>query len=124
MADSKKDNKSTQSSYRDLMEAPFSGLHYLNEVPGIYSCLNCKTELFSSRDKFHAGSGWPAFDESRPEAIKLKNTKQLPGKAAHCNTCDTFLGTYIKGEDFTEKNQRYNINSEALYFTADRKEEL
>ncbi len=119
-----KEDKRKKFNYRDLMEPPFSGLHYLSEVPGIYSCHKCKTDLFSSRAKFHAGSGWPSFDESRPNAVKLIPTDELPGMAAHCNNCMAFLGTYIKGENFTEKNQRYNVNSDALYFRVDRNEEL
>lgn len=99
------------------MEAPFSGLHYLNESPGIYSCKQCGEELFYSEDKFHCGSGWPAFDDCNEEVVKLISSDEKRGKVVICSNCEGFLGTFIEGEEFTPKNRRYNINSIALSFS-------
>lgn len=99
------------------MEAPFSGLHYLNESPGIYFCKRCGEEVFYSEDKFHSGSGWPSFDDCNAETVSMVTTEERPGKAVLCKNCNAFLGNYIVGEGFTNKNKRFNINSIALKFS-------
>lgn len=111
----KKDEEMRREQVR-VMEEPFSGLHYINEVQGTYRCRVCKADLFSSEAKFHSGSGWPTFDDSYKGSTELRFIDKLPGKAVHCADCGEFLGTYITGEDFTSKNQRYNINSRSLDF--------
>ena len=40
-------------------EPPFSGAHYHNHAPGEYRCVCCGALLFSSKDKYDSGSGWP-----------------------------------------------------------------
>ncbi len=96
------------------MDTPFMGIYYLMESPGTYHCDNCSALLFDAEDKFHCGSGWPAFDACVDNAIRLEETDLIPGKAVYCKSCNSFLGTFISGESFTDKNKRYNINSSAL----------
>ncbi len=40
-------------------ERPFSGIYYYLKESGIYSCVSCKNELFSSEEKYSFGTGWP-----------------------------------------------------------------
>ena len=42
-------------------EAPFSGKYLDNKEIGVYRCVCCNEELFSSEHKYDAGSGWASF---------------------------------------------------------------
>ena len=45
-------------------EAPFAGKFYKNFESGMYHCVACGQELFSSDTKFDSDCGWPSFDNS------------------------------------------------------------
>lgn len=42
-------------------EAPFSGAYWNHHEDGMYHCVVCGKDLFSSSDKFDSGTGWPSF---------------------------------------------------------------
>src|SRR5579864_2962381 len=42
-------------------EPAFSGKYVNNHAAGIYACVCCGEELFSSQTKFNSGTGWPSF---------------------------------------------------------------
>ena len=42
-------------------ERAFTGIYEHNKEPGVYRCVCCGTELFSSDTKYDSGSGWPSF---------------------------------------------------------------
>jgi methionine-R-sulfoxide reductase len=42
-------------------EPPFSGEYYNNKADGIYYSVASGAPLFSSKDKFESGTGWPSF---------------------------------------------------------------
>uniref|UniRef100_T1I4J1 peptide-methionine (R)-S-oxide reductase n=1 Tax=Rhodnius prolixus TaxID=13249 RepID=T1I4J1_RHOPR len=44
-------------------ERPFSGKYNKTTDQGIYSCIVCGLELFSSDTKYDSGCGWPAFND-------------------------------------------------------------
>ncbi|XP_058810493.1 methionine-R-sulfoxide reductase B1-like isoform X3 [Phymastichus coffea] len=59
-------------------ERPFSGCYNKFNGKGIYVCIVCGQELFSSKNKFDSGCGWPAFNEVLDQGrIVLKKDTSL-----------------------------------------------
>ena len=87
---------------------------------GTYYCAGCDAELFTSKEKFDARCGWPAFfDSSKHENIKtLRDTSFGTVRIeVRCNVCDGHLGHVFTGEGFdTPTDQRYCINGKVLKF--------
>ena len=42
-------------------ERAFTGEYWNNHKKGIYKCVVCNEDLFTSETKFDSGSGWPSF---------------------------------------------------------------
>src|SRR5260221_50088 len=42
-------------------ERAFTGPYWNNHEPGVYRCVACGLDLFSSDTKFDSGTGWPSF---------------------------------------------------------------
>ena len=55
---------------------PFTGENDNFYEQGTYICWRCNQPLFSSKNEFDAGCGWPSFDESLPNAIKHVEEEQ------------------------------------------------
>jgi peptide-methionine (R)-S-oxide reductase len=55
----------TEEQYRVTQEKgterPFTGQYYRSTDEGVYACVCCGQELFSSETKYDAGCGWPSF---------------------------------------------------------------
>lgn len=97
-------------------EAPFKGIYTNNHAQGEYNCRRCNARLFESDAKFDSGSGWPAFDDAIPGAVK-----EIPDKDGYrveivCANCEGHLGHVFKGEGFTPKQTRHCVNSISLTF--------
>ena len=57
-------------------EPPFSGEFYNHKNSGLYLCICCGAELFSSVDKYDSGTGWPSFKDTLSNQ-NIKETEDL-----------------------------------------------
>ena len=50
-------------NFLTIVEVSFENKYYDNFDEGIYCSIASETPLFSSKDKFDAGNGWPSFSK-------------------------------------------------------------
>lgn len=100
-------------------ERPFSGEYNNFYKPGIYVCRRCDNPLYTSKTKFDAGCGWPAFDDHFAGAVKEVNSPFSIWTEIECAKCGAHLGHVFKGEGFTPNNIRECVNSLSIKFVPD-----
>jgi len=103
-------------------EAPFSGEYDDFYVDGTFICRKCNAPLFSSKAKFDAGCGWPAFDENFPDAVKRLPDSDGARVEIVCANCAAHLGHVFEGERLTDKDTRHCVNSLSIKFISKEKE--
>ncbi len=98
-------------------ERPFTGKFVNNKEHGIYTCKRCDAPLYKSEDKFESDCGWPSFDNAIEGAVK--EIPDADGRRVEiiCNNCGGHLGHVFRGENMTNKNIRYCVNSISMNFT-------
>lgn len=97
-------------------EQPFKGEYDDFYLEGTYICRRCNLPLFSSRSKFDAGCGWPAFDGHYPLALKRIADPDEYRTEIECANCSGHLGHEFLGENLTTANTRECVNSLSILF--------
>lgn len=99
-------------------EAPYSSP--LNKIhdKGIFACVCCDLSLFSSKQKFDSGTGWPSFwapiakanvSETVDNSLSETRTEVL------CARCDAHLG-HVFDDGPEPTGLRYCMNGVAMKF--------
>lgn len=105
---------------QNATEKPFSGKYDQFDEDGIYVDIVSGEPLFSSKDKYDAGCGWPSF--TRPiQKIELTEKEDLsipsrPRVEVRSQVADSHLGHVFTDGPVEEGGLRYCINSAALRF--------
>ncbi len=103
----------------EATEPPFKNKYWDNHEIGLYVDIVTGEPLFTSKDKFDSGTGWPCF--SRPLSTSnliFKEDQKMwsPRTEVRSRLGDSHLGHVFNDGPADSGGQRYCINSASLRF--------
>lgn len=103
----------------DGTEAPFENEYYNNKRDGIYVDIVSGEPLFSSRDKYDSGTGWPSYTQPiKDDAVIMKEDRALFQSRVEVRSkgANSHLGHVFDDGPRDKGGKRYCMNSAALRF--------
>ena len=100
-------------------EAPFTGEYVNNHHQGVYKCPCCGLDLFSSKDKFDSGTGWPSFTKpiDKDNIASTEDSSHFMRRIeVHCPRCGAHLG-HVFDDGPAPTGQRFCMNGASMNFT-------
>ncbi|MDR0384285.1 MAG: peptide-methionine (S)-S-oxide reductase MsrA [Christensenellaceae bacterium] len=104
---------------QNATETPFDNQYFDNFEEGIYVDVTTGEPLFSSKDKFHSGCGWPSFSKPIKSNLIYENTDKSFGMnrtEVRSVLGDSHLGHVFPDAPKDLGGMRYCINSASLKF--------
>ena len=100
-------------------EIPFQNEYWDNHEEGIYVDIVDGTPLFSSRDKYDSGTGWPSFTQP----LEMQNIVEVDDSSlwmtrteVRSKIADSHLGHVFPDGPKEAGGMRYCMNSAAMKF--------
>lgn len=100
-------------------EVPFANEYWDNHQDGIYVDIVSGEVLFSSKDKFDSGTGWPSFTKPLdPANVRTKTDDSLLMSRTEVRSAkaNSHLGHLFDDGPADKGGQRYCMNSAAMRF--------
>jgi peptide-methionine (R)-S-oxide reductase len=99
-------------------EQAFTGDTWDQKQDGVYQCVVCDIDLFSSDSKYESGSGWPSFWQPLSNGsvdTEIDTSHGMVRVEALCHSCGAHLGhVFPDGPEPT--GDRYCMNSASMRF--------